>query len=95
METKRRMTEKRLSSTARYFRRVLYGLVGIVLSSYVVLFILVVSRHIDHAAQDDVRRAVVAEETRAVSLVGGVGPSFLRMDRYVPNKLKVLFDISS
>ncbi|KAF8766844.1 WSCD family member GA21586-like [Argiope bruennichi] len=90
MEIKRRVTDKRhpLSSTSKHFRRVLYGLIGVVLSSYVVLFILVVSRHIDQSAQNEVRRALTEEakqkpkNLKPVSLVGGIGHSLLRMERY-------------
>ncbi|GFT37861.1 uncharacterized protein TNCV_4129111 [Trichonephila clavipes] len=90
MEIKRRLPEKRhpLSSTSKHFRRVLYGLIGVVLSSYVVLFILVMSRIIDQSAQDEVRRALAEESKekklglKSVSLVGGIGHSLLRMERY-------------
>ncbi|GFT14499.1 WSCD family member AGAP003962 [Nephila pilipes] len=90
MEIKRRLPEKRypLSSTSKHFRRVLYGLIGVVLSSYVVLFILVMSRIIDQSAQDEVRRALTEESKektkglKSVSLVGGIGHSLLRMERY-------------
>ncbi|KFM74876.1 hypothetical protein X975_26837, partial [Stegodyphus mimosarum] len=91
MELKRRTTDRRsapMSSTAKQFRRVLYGAIGVVLSSYVVLFILVVSRHIDQSAQDDLRRAVAEDSKvdgrrmRPVSLVGGLGPSLLGIERF-------------
>ncbi|KAG8194097.1 hypothetical protein JTE90_003040 [Oedothorax gibbosus] len=80
-----RMTsEKRVSPAARCFRRVLYGLVGIVLSSYVILFILVVTRHIDGRAQNDLKRSVLQDSAsgRSVAMVGGIGPSLLKMERY-------------
>lgn len=76
--------EKRSSPAARCFRRVLYGLVGIVLSSYVILFILVVTRHIDGRAQDDLKRSVLQDSAsgKSVAMVGGIGPSLLKMERY-------------
>ncbi|GIY42585.1 WSCD family member CG9164 [Caerostris extrusa] len=90
MEIKRRIIEKRhvLSSTSKLCRKALYGLIGVILSSYVVLFILVVSRHIDQSAQAEVRRALTEEvkertkNLKSVSLVGGIGHSLLRMERY-------------
>ncbi|XP_071033025.1 WSCD family member AAEL009094 [Parasteatoda tepidariorum] len=91
MEIRRKAVDRRvytISSTAKYFRRFLYGLIGVVLSAYIVLFIVVVSRHIDQSAQNEVKKALTEESRertkvlRPVGLVGGLGPSLLGMDRF-------------